>query len=341
MNLRVLERPLVASLLQSTGVLGAMELASRERGLFVLNYHRLGTTAGNELDDATFSATAEALRQQMAYLKRWFAMPPVHEVLEALTRGRFDQPTALVTFDDGYRDNYELGLPVLRSLHVPACFFVVSGYLDAPSLPWWDHVAYAVKRTTVDTLRLAYPEPLEFDLRSTPRTRVTYRILRAYKQAQQLDQRRFFDELSAATGVDVDVQALGRNLFVTWEAAREMQDAGMTIGSHTVTHPVLSSLSEGDQRRELVESRERIGQMLGAKPDVLAYPVGGPTAFTEVTKRVARQAGYRAAFSYFGGLNQAGRTDPFAIGRSAVTQAESHAQFRLNATLGTIARRVR
>ena len=167
--MRVLEGPLVASLLQSTGVLSAMELASRERGLLVLNYHRLGTTVGNELDDATFSATADALRQQMAYLKRWFAMPPVHEVLDALARGQFDQPTALVTFDDGYRDNYELGLPVLRSLDVPACFFVVSGYLDAPSLPWWDHVAYAVKRTTVDTLRLAYPEPLEFDLRSIAR----------------------------------------------------------------------------------------------------------------------------------------------------------------------------
>ena len=77
----------------------------------------------------------------------------------------------------------------------------------------------------------------------------------------------------------------------------------MTIGSHTVTHPILAALPEDDQHRELVDSRERIGQMLGAKPDLLAYPVGGPTAFTEVTKRLAREAGYRAAFRYFGSHN--------------------------------------
>ena len=336
---RVLDRPIVASLLQTSGVLRALELASRERALFVLNYHRLGAIAGNALDDATFSATAADLRLQMTYLKRWFAMPPVAAILESVARGRFSEPTALVTFDDGYRDNYELGFPVLRSLGVPACFFVVTGYVDAPSLPWWDRVAYSVKRTAVDVLRIGYPEGLEFDLRTTPRDLVTYRILRAYKQARSLDQERFFGELSSATGVDVDGPALSRELFVTWPAAREMQNAGMTIGSHTVTHPILASLPEAAQRRELVESRERIGQMLGAKPDVLAYPVGGRTAFTDVTKRLAREAGYRAAFSYFGVRNDPEQLDPFSISRVAVEHTDSHAQFRLNATLNTIARR--
>lgn len=326
-------------MMRSTGVLGALELVPRERGLFVLNYHRVGTTADNPYDDATFSATAEALRVQMTYLKQRFAMPPVSEVLEAVERGRFDEPTALVTFDDGYRDNYDVAFPVLRSLGVPGCFFVVTGYMDALSMPWWDQVAYAVKRTAVDVIRLEYPEPLVFDLRSTSRARVTFGILRAYKRARPMDQQRFFDGLAESTGVEVDIHGLGRELFMSWDAAREMQNGGMTIGSHTVTHPVLSSASEDAQRFELVESRERIGQMLGSRPDVLAYPVGGATAFTEVTKQLARQAGYRAAFSYVEGLNCAGRTDRFAIGRSAVDYTDSHSQFRLNATLKTITRR--
>jgi peptidoglycan/xylan/chitin deacetylase (PgdA/CDA1 family) len=337
MRLRLLERPIVASVLQSSGALAALELASRERSLFVLNYHRLGTIAGNPLDDATFSATAAELRQQMTHLKRWFVTPSVSEILDSLARGRFDDPTALVTFDDGYRDNYDVGFPVLRSLGVPACFFVVSGYLDAPSLPWWDHIAYSVKHTAAAVVTIDYPEPLKFDLRATPPSRVTYAILRAYKRARPLDNRRFFDGLAAATGVDVDGPALSRELFVSWDAAREMRDAGMTIGSHTVTHPILASLPEADQHRELVESRERIGEVLGAAPDVLAYPVGGPTAFTEATKRLARDAGYRAAFSYIGRRNVPGRIDQFAIGRSAVEHDQSHAQFRLNAALKTIA----
>lgn len=329
--------PIVASLLRSSGILAALEQASRERSLFVLNYHRLGTIAGNPLDDATFSASAEALRLQMTYLKRWFVLPPVDQILDSLARGHFDEPTALVTFDDGYRDNYELGFPVLRSLGVPACFFVVSGYVDTPSLPWWDRVAYSVKNTAAEVLTITYPEALTFDLRTMPQRQVTHRILRAYKRARPLDQRRFFDGLSAGTGVDVDGPALSRDLFVSWDAAREMQNAGMTIGSHTVTHPILAALPEIDQQRELVDSRERIGEMLGAKPDLLVYPVGGPTAFTDATKRLARQAGYRAAFSYVGIRNVPGQIDQFAISRSAVEHYESHAQFRLNATLKTIA----
>jgi len=336
--MRVLDRPVVASLLRSSGILAALERAARERSLFVLNYHRVGSIAGNALDDATFSASAEVLRLQMTYLKRWFVLPPVDRILDSLARGRFDDPTALVTFDDGYRDNFDLGFPVLRSLGVPACFFVVSGYLDTPSLPWWDRVAYSVKRTALDAFTIDYPEALTFDLRTMSRRQVTWRILHAYKRAHGLDQPRFFAALSAATGVDVDGQALSRDLFVSWDAAREMQNAGMTIGSHTVTHPILAGLPEADQQRELVDSRERIGEMLGAKPELLAYPVGSPTAFTEATKRLARQAGYRAAFSYFGVRNLPGQIDPFAISRSAVEHDESHAQFRLNATLKTIAR---
>ncbi len=319
-------------------MLRILELLPRERALYVLNYHRIGTTADNALDDGTFSATTETLRTQMLYLRRHFALPPAREILESVRRGRFDHPTALVTFDDGYRDNYDLAFPVLRDLRVPGCFFVVSGYVDAPSLPWWDHVAYAVKQTTAEVLTFDYPEAMSFDLRTTPREAITSGILRAYKRAHQIDGQRFFDGLAAATGVEVDGATLSKNLFAPWKALREMQDAGMTIGSHTVTHPVLASLPVEFQRRELVESRERIGQVLGTMPDLLAYPVGGPSAFTEVTQKLARDAGYRAAFSFFGGLNHADRLAPYAIGRAAVEIGESHAQFRAAAATTTLAR---
>jgi peptidoglycan/xylan/chitin deacetylase (PgdA/CDA1 family) len=334
---RLLRRPATATVLRCTGVLKALEMTSRQRNLVVLNYHRVGTTAGNLLDDATYSATAGELHRQMTYLTRRFAVPALPQILDALERGRFDDPTALVTFDDGYRDNYELAFPVLRDLGVPGCFFVVSGYLDAPTLPWWDRIAYSIKRTSVEHLGLEYPEPMAFDLGTTPRARVTYRVLRAYKQARQLDRQRFFDGLAAGTGVEVDDRALSRDLFLSWAEAREMRSAGMTIGSHTVTHPILAAIPEDEQRREMLESRERIGEMVGLKPEALAYPVGGPSAFTEATKRIAREAGYRAAFRYFG-RNGSGPADMFAISRFAVEHTETHAQFRLNTTLNAMAR---
>jgi peptidoglycan/xylan/chitin deacetylase (PgdA/CDA1 family) len=334
--IRFSECPQVASLLRNTGILRALELLRRAPGLLVLNYHRVGDLAGNHFDDATFSATAEAFRAQVAYMKRWFLMPPPDEILESLSHGSFKDPTVLVTFDDGYRDNHEIAFPVLRDLGVPACFFMVTGLLDAPRLPWWDRVAYSVKRTNAEVFGLEYPERLQFDLRTTARAHVTWRILRACKDARPFNESRFFDELAARTGVGIEAERLGRTLFMSWDAVREMAQAGMTIGSHTTRHAVLASLSEAAQRRELGGSRDRLGEALGSYPDMVAYPVGGTDAFTAVTKRLAREVGYRAAFSYGGGLNRPSRIDRFAIGRVPVDHAETWAQFRVRLTLATI-----
>jgi peptidoglycan/xylan/chitin deacetylase (PgdA/CDA1 family) len=326
----------VAWWLRRTGLLRALESIRRQPRLLVLNYHRIGEIAGNQLDDATFSATADRLREQVRYLKRWFAVPSVDEVLDSLDRGSFSNPTVLITFDDGYRDNYELAFPILRELGVPACFFVVTGLLDAPTLPWWDRVAYTIKMMDGLTFEISYPEHLTIDLREVSRASATWRVLRACKEARSFDEPRFADELAMRTGVSVDARSLARRLFMSWESVREMARGGMTIGSHTVTHSVLASLSESAQRRELRDSRDRIAEAVGLPPGMLAYPVGGPRSFTRVTRQLAREAGYRAAFSYGGVTNAPWPLDPLSIPRTAVEYSHTRAQFRLRSTLATI-----
>ena len=326
----------VAWWFRRTGLLRALESARRQPRLLVLNYHRIGEIAGNQLDDATFSATAERFREQVRYLKRWFAVPAPDEVLDSLERGSFSHPTVLITFDDGYRDNYELAFPILRELGVPACFFVVTGLLDAPTLPWWDRVAYSIKMMKGIRLELGYPERLTIDLRKVSRARATWRVLRACKEARSFDEPRFSDELAMRTGVSVDTRTLARRLFMSWDSLREMARAGMTIGSHTVTHSVLASLSEPAQRRELQESRRRIADAAGTLPEMLAYPVGGPRSFTGVTRQLAREAGYRAAFTYGGATTGSCPVDPFSVPRTAVEYSDTRAQFRLRSTLATI-----
>ena len=102
MSSRVLHHPRVASLVQATGVLRALEQLPRERGLYVLNYHRIGTTDGNLLDDATVSASADSLRRQMTYVRRHFATPPAQQVLESMQRGYFKPRSVLSACYDGY-----------------------------------------------------------------------------------------------------------------------------------------------------------------------------------------------------------------------------------------------
>ena len=313
-----------------------LERLRRTPQLLVLNYHRVGELDGNPFDDETFSATSQGFREQLRYLKRWFSMPAPHEIVESLERGSFTDPTLLITFDDGYRDNYEVAFPALHELGVPACFFVVTGLLDAPRLPLWDRVAYSIKKMDDTAIRLDYPERLAFDFREVTRAAVTWRILRACKDARPFDESRFCSELAARSGVRLDAAGLARTLFMSWEHVRAMAESGMAIGSHTATHPVLSALPEAAQRRELRESSDRLAAVLGSVPEMLAYPVGGPHAFTDVTRRLAREAGYRAAFSYGGPITRSWPVDPFAVPRIAVERIDSPAQFRLRSTFATV-----
>ena len=147
---------------------GVLASLARRPGLLVLAYHRIGEADGQFFDDELFSATADGFRDQLRYLARHFSVLDASAVLKAMRGGRLelDTPSALVTFDDGYRDNCEVALPILRELGLPAVFFIAAGYVDSPRLTWWDRVAYIVKRTERPSLALTYPEPLTIDVRT-------------------------------------------------------------------------------------------------------------------------------------------------------------------------------
>jgi len=92
----------------------------------------------------------------------------------------------------------------------------------------------------------------------------------------------------------------------------------MAIGSHTHSHHVLSQLEPERQFEELSSSRAILKQQLGAAPEAIAYPVGGKSSFTEETQNAAFKAGYRAAFSFYGGVNSPGKISAFDVKRIGI-----------------------
>lgn len=317
---------------------GVLASLARRPGLLVLAYHRIGEADGQFFDDELFSATADGFRDQLRYLARHFSVLDASAVLKAMRGGRLelDTPSALVTFDDGYRDNCEVALPILRELGLPAVFFIAAGYVDSPRLTWWDRVAYVVKHTTRTKLTLSYPAPETFDLAADGPALTTQRILRAYKRTPQIDPVAFFERLEHSAEVHVDSTVLGRELFMTWAHVRALSAAGMEIGAHTYDHPVLANVSAEEQRRELKLSKTRLEQELSGSVRMMSYPVGGPAAFSPATKTFVREAGYEAAFSYYGGFNGCDNLDPQDIRRIPVERTDTLASFSSRASLSNL-----
>ena len=314
------ERERLARIMMKGGFMSLIRMLPSKDSLLVLTYHRVDDEDSDPWDPVIISATGEVFDDQVSYLKRRHALVNLEEAfafIEGKDKSKSGRCRVLMTFDDGYLDNYKIAFPILKSHGAQGVFFLCSNIVGTGYIPWWDHIAYLVKSGSKKKFSLSFPAPLEVDIERDGLGESLRHIVDLYKTPGNIDLDRFIRELKEAT----DGKELPANTrrFLTWEEAREMLAGGMAIGAHTHTHPMLSNLSEEDQRRELFQSRAIIAQKLGINVEAFAYPFGSPTAFTKTTERIAEEAGFRAAFSYYGiAANERPNIDRFNLKRVTV-----------------------
>jgi len=301
--------------------------------LLVLNYHRIGNRDDDPFDPGVFSATGDQLNEQISHLKRHVSLVTLQEAV-AFVDGTINEKTrrcrVLITFDDGYLDNYDVAYPILRSHGVQGVFFLATSMVGSCDVPWWDHIAYLMKTARQRRFCLRYPADLVVDVDKDGMTKSLGDVLGLYKRPENTDPTRFIGELrEEAKGNDLPVTM---RRFLNWNEAREMTSGGMAIGSHTHSHHVLSQLGPDQQRQELAQSRTLLREQLGIEADALAYPVGATSSFSDQTQQLAQEVGYRAAFSFHGGTNLPGMTRRYDVKRVAVGD-QSWPRFRVRAAI--------
>lgn len=334
MRFRIREKLAVAcSRLRLTEVLEHMP---HRDVLMALNYHRIGRAGDTQYDAGIFSATAEEFEDHVRYLKSRFHIATLDEAV-AVAEGRPRRGASVViTFDDGYIDNYTTAFPILRSLGVPGVFFLPTAFIGTGHLPWWETIAHTVKLSGRRTIRLHYPEPAVFELDQGVNQAIAS-ILRLYKHPKMKDHRRFCDDLADACGSGSATNGNGvERCFLNWDEAREMQKGGMAFGSHAHSHQILTTLTREQQEDEFRISREILERELRKRIDVLAYPVGKRHTFSAESVEALRDTGYRAAFSFYGGFNLPGLTKPFDIRRESIC-GHSMERLRLHSTMSAVA----
>jgi hypothetical protein len=152
------------------------------------------------------------------------------------------------------------------------------------------------------------------------RERAVRTLLRTYKALPGSETGRYIDFLSEATGSGRYRGGAGPELWMTWDMVREMRAAGMCIGGHTVNHPVLARLPAEEQDAEVLGCKERFEAELGEPMRYFSYPVGGPSAFNEDTRRCLEARGVELAFSYYGSFIRFAGWDSYDVPRVAVEQ---------------------
>jgi peptidoglycan/xylan/chitin deacetylase (PgdA/CDA1 family) len=277
------------------------------RALSVLAYHRVLPEHDPLLPAEPDAVDFEA---RMRWVKENFNVIPLPEAVQRLREGSLPRRALAITFDDGYADNYRIALPILQRLELPATFFVATGFLDGGCM-FNDMVIEAVRRATepdldLDDLGLGH-NPLASD---ESRARTIDRILESLKYFKPERRHKVALEITRRAGARVPT-----TLMMTTAQVRSLHQAGMTVGAHTVTHPILAEITPVRARQEMAESRRQLEQITGAPVRLFAYPNGKPVRdYGREHAALARELGFDAAVSSAWGAAKAG-DDVFQIPR--------------------------
>lgn len=286
------------------------------RGLYCFNYHRVGEANLTEYDPNVFSCDVNNFSDQILYLKKNFTIVTISDIPKILEQNFMDKKYALITFDDGYVDNYTKAFPILEQNQVSATFFLATNFINNVEIPWWDKIAYLLRNTKVNQIKLnnwpksisLYKENIATDIKQ---------VLDAVKVNNGQAIEDILEELEEKLQIGSTDFVNKEPLFMTWDMAREMKKAGMDFGSQTCSHRIMSHLSRSEQEHEAKTSKDIIEKELGDSICAFAYPVGGKDSFTPETINIIKQH-YELSFSFISGINTSKSIDKFCIERVSV-----------------------
>jgi peptidoglycan/xylan/chitin deacetylase (PgdA/CDA1 family) len=230
------------------------------------------------------------------FLREHFDLLPLGELLRLWTSGGFDERSryAVLTFDDGWRDNYLYALPVLARHHAPASIFLATDLIGTARWFWPERLAYVMHREERP------PAPADVD-----------RAITRFKELPEGDVERVVEARADAARVTLPTE----RLLLSWEEVEEMSRHGITFGSHSRTHRILTRLPSDELTREVAGSLAALDRPGVAAIPVFAYPNGNRDG--ETAARV-RDAGYAAALGSGPGPEGRVPSDLFGLRRVGI-----------------------
>jgi peptidoglycan/xylan/chitin deacetylase (PgdA/CDA1 family) len=286
--------------LQSCGMFDLARLASAKMAR-ILMYHNFCADDEALPDHVSLSV----LHRQLEYLNRYFRVIPLSQLLSQLRSGRpFDSHTVALTIDDGRRNCYEYLFPLLRRYRMPATFFVVSSFIRGEEWIWTDKVLWLAERRK----RPGFLAPERIDAFFGMLNSLRPEVRDAHIEA-----------LALSMGLRVPATPPPHYAPCSWSELRKMVDSGLVeIGSHTVSHPILSTLSDEECWQELTISRAQLEEGLGGNVRAFCFPNGKPCDFRSNHVKQIKEAGYTSAVvTRYGMVDE--EADPYDLPRIGIS----------------------
>lgn len=259
-----------------------------EAPVVVLLYHRV---AELELDPFRLAVTPANFEEQLQVLSESYQVITPEDLFRFLSKkSRPPKKAVMITFDDGYQDNYTQAYPLLKKYQLPATFFIATATIGTKKAFWWDRLETMISQLPDQHISLlGHTVSLQKDNRAWA-TQYLRNILHKEPGVHAI-----LDAFSRETGVAVTSAPADAPLL--WEQLKQMhKDPLITIGAHTKDHIRLSELSEQDQFAQISSSIQQLEQELGSVIQHFSYPFGSKADFNAASVSVLKELGMHTAY---------------------------------------------
>lgn len=287
---------------------------------FQLLYHQIVDHNSTFLDKGpVVHHRLEDFEQEICFLKDNYRIIGMDEFADSINSVNFNpRPSVVITFDDGYLDNYLLAFPILKKYQVPAVIYVATGLVGTNGMTWPDQIEYALLNTTKGMFCLtSLCGEEQFLIQSTAqKEQVNARIASALKEIPDAQRKALLTELFKV--LCVDPHSARKRKMLSWDEIREMSAHGIEFGAHSHTHPILSQVPLEEAKRDILLSKTILEEQTGKPVHHFAYPNGRAEDFTDELREYCREIGFDSVSTVLYGTNHSGSTDLYAIKRIGV-----------------------
>jgi len=301
-------------------ILKLLARVCREHPCIILLYHRIVDDSSEYLNKGpVVHHQIKDFKKEITYFKRNFQILSMDEVVNHIKLDKgFKRPSIAITFDDGYLDNYTLAYPVLKKHRVPATIYLTTGLVGTPDGIWTEQIGLAFLETKKDYFNLsALLGDKTIPIKTKEEKEQANSEVSETLKLRPDDERRelihkLFEELEVS---EKSGRHFGERMMLNWEEVQEMRKDGITIGSHSHTHPILSQMSSEKAKDEILNSKKVVEKNVDIKVRHFSFPNGREEDFSEELRDYCREVGFESICSVVYGPYDASKKDPFALKR--------------------------
>ncbi len=273
----------------------------------ILMYHSVGTIANAGIHARNIVSVGNFCRQMRYLAAHCHVISLDRYVTHVLSGEPLPADSVVITFDDGYKDNYQQAYPILAQLGLPATFFLATAYIGTGAIKWEDRLSWMVRagahselRASIAGLRIERRYSLQDQ---AARMRAVDDLVGLLHRVEEGERQRVLEAITGAMGVADRPHP--SDMMLSWDEARAMaKTPGISFGSHGVTHCRLSRLSAEALRAEIADSKSRIETELQQPVTLFSYPYGGEGDVDERSRRCIQANGFRCALTTTYGRNR-------------------------------------